>query len=1192
MRDADAERSRAGDGAEIGARFDEEQNLQELPYHLAGCSKSPQIKGAPDYAQIEGAPNYRQAGSLPVHGVAIPTSAGMRNLLTHIGAHKDGKKIIWIGLSYNEPVVYINGRPFVLRSVDKPFTNPEYTEIVNNERLEQQEMSMIECIREEASKFENLLLVTDEVEGQLVDQWETISTGSLKTLKEVHAEEGLVGFECCRITEESSPRTMYFDTLIQKISQADNTTDIVFNCQTGRGHTTMGMVVATLIYFKRTGALGSRENESVGEGKRQVDKAIDHCGSVQNLLEAIQIYRTSILNQVDEKKKEAAHSFFVEYLERYHLLICFAVYLLSQDASLQPGSRGHVSFADWMEATELNTILSRRDPLGALGYAQPSLKMRGVAGRRSGTVLRRDTVLKSDLSPFCPTLPTLNRDEKAPNYRRVGEFPVYGVGNPTSEGIQSVYKRVRMLNGTRPIFWLNLREETVVYINGEPYVVRDIERPYKNMREDKGIDEVEEKEAILKEEVVRESRLKGGIYVMKLAEDGSLFESWESVNADSVKTPKEVHKTAVDANGSYAYARVPMGEPNPSDFDTLAARVFSTHNAAFVFNGQIGRGKTTFATVIACLVKVRMDYGIPIMLVDDDIGIYGNGNLLLHEETRKVITRPGLPIIRFDDGHRILYSSRSNGMDDTLLLTKLTGLFDNGVESREALDTVIDTCGYFQNIREAVMQYALVFNQQHLEPRVRSAALERGTEYLERYLLLIAFVEYLGSKNLELGSESRMNFKDWLHQRPEVEAMRGSIRLRPGRFLTMHEELRAQQENAVMESSKREALPSPVEAIQGAHFQLRAKIDPIKNLSQDMMYETVSRLSAKDVALTASVSKHYYDLCAQMNIMQDVELEGGENMRACASEICALPKETRVRRFSVNCSDGEDFVLVNKCLCHVLKLGVMEIRLVCGKEYTLPMELFRSDTLTTLNMGKGFVVEFVPEDAWLPTLESITMDSLRFLGDNNSCVFQKLLSACPVLEELTINGMAWETWIWSGKIASKSLQRLCIQRVFPVEVEGFASHDQRIVFDTPGLSQLYYADLVAHEYQANFGSLEDVTLKLQLVFNLEEMFGNPNLPYLHLSSNARGLLRAFKGIKKLCLSDTATFQSLVLFKRSLVLNNLEDLEIIVDDVDDEEVSDLKNELSLLLEKAPKVETLSLSGIIYPVVEDKSLAVTI
>jgi hypothetical protein len=96
------------------------------------------------------------------------------------------------------------------------------------------------------------------------------------------------------------------------------------------------------------------------EGKRQVDKVIDKCASMQNLREAIATYRSSILRQPDEKKREAALSFFVEYLERYYFLICFAVYLHSEGAFLQSGSLGHVSFADWMRARpELYSILRR-----------------------------------------------------------------------------------------------------------------------------------------------------------------------------------------------------------------------------------------------------------------------------------------------------------------------------------------------------------------------------------------------------------------------------------------------------------------------------------------------------------------------------------------------------------------------------------------------------------------------------------------------------------------------------------------------------------------------------------------------------------------------------------------------------------------------------------------------------------------
>jgi hypothetical protein len=35
--------------------------------------------------------------------------------------------------------------------------------------------------------------------------------------------------------------------------------------------------------------------------------------------------------------------------------------------------------------------------------------------------------------------------------------------------------------------WYNMREEVTVYINGEPFVLREEERPFKNMQEYTGV---------------------------------------------------------------------------------------------------------------------------------------------------------------------------------------------------------------------------------------------------------------------------------------------------------------------------------------------------------------------------------------------------------------------------------------------------------------------------------------------------------------------------------------------------------------------------------------------------------------------------------------------------------------------------------------------------------------------------------
>ncbi|RZB43029.1 Paladin [Glycine soja] len=211
------------------------------------------------HPHIDGAPNYRQAESLHVHGVAIPTTDGIRNVLKHIGARAEGKKaqVLWINLR-EEPVVYINGRPFVLRDVERPFSNLEYTGI-NRERVEQMEARLKEDILMEAARYGNKILVTDELpDGQMVDQWESVSCNSVKAPLEVYQElqvEGyLVDYERVPITDEKSPKERDFDILVHKISQADVNTEIIFNCQMGRGRTTTGMVIATLFYLNRIGA--------------------------------------------------------------------------------------------------------------------------------------------------------------------------------------------------------------------------------------------------------------------------------------------------------------------------------------------------------------------------------------------------------------------------------------------------------------------------------------------------------------------------------------------------------------------------------------------------------------------------------------------------------------------------------------------------------------------------------------------------------------------------------------------------------------------------------------------------------------------------------------------------------------------------------------------------------------------------
>ena len=97
-----------------------------------------------------------QVPELPVYGVAIPTVSGMRLVLDELGAaqglgnassilacltaciHKPfiqehicpsvagQRRVMWFNMR-EEPVIYINGNPYVVREANKPFANLEYT---------------------------------------------------------------------------------------------------------------------------------------------------------------------------------------------------------------------------------------------------------------------------------------------------------------------------------------------------------------------------------------------------------------------------------------------------------------------------------------------------------------------------------------------------------------------------------------------------------------------------------------------------------------------------------------------------------------------------------------------------------------------------------------------------------------------------------------------------------------------------------------------------------------------------------------------------------------------------------------------------------------------------------------------------------------------------------------------------------
>lgn len=159
----------------------------------------------------------------------------------------------------------------------------------------------------------------------------------------------------------------------------------------------------------------------------------------------------------------------------------------------------------------------RRNPMSALGLHTPipnqNLKLDGLEfiQSRQGSVLGQNTILKEDHFPDIEDPGLQQPIHGAPNFRGVTNLPVYGVGMPSIDGIRKALEAIGagpQSTNSAGALWFNWREEPLVYINGNPFVLREHVRPFKNLKEYGDIDtkRLEKMEERLKNDIHREVR--------------------------------------------------------------------------------------------------------------------------------------------------------------------------------------------------------------------------------------------------------------------------------------------------------------------------------------------------------------------------------------------------------------------------------------------------------------------------------------------------------------------------------------------------------------------------------------------------------------------------------------------------------------------------------------------------------------
>ncbi|GAA5826021.1 hypothetical protein JCM11251_000094 [Rhodosporidiobolus azoricus] len=555
---------------------------------------------------------------------------------------------------------------------------------------------------------------------------------------------------------------------------------------------------STLLENLRSALLGNFEIilsllsclDNAASTKAIVDAIVDATDAMVNLRESILIHRVRYASHALTDAPVAAdqRSAALAALERYFFLIAFAAFV--EDSP--PSSKSGMTFSSWLKRRgEVARMISRlrktgresaASSTGGLYVFSPvhdlSIIAKGGEGidagelvkqgghgqavgeewvgqivrNRSGIILRTGMILKDDR---WLTLAEGQEESQAVrgviNFRRVPGSLLYGLSQPTEEGIRRVLEAVKAdVKPGAQVVWIGVREEPLTAINGTPYVLRQQAVSLRNVKSYSGISSarLELLESRLKQDVLHELRtFEGRILVATETDDGLVHPVWETVAGDEgewegqVKTLRE----AMDEVGKEAYGehfrfiRVPITAEASPDFHDLREIIetvsdLDLNESAIIVNDQLGRGRTTRTLVI---IRILQDW------------LRNGGKFTAPPSQRQSYT----------------------------VINNLLRVVRNGFEVKNAVDAAITACGEPFDLLESIENARQ--QAEDSEGETREKWIARGVREVRAYFFLILFMCYL--------NESRPTTRDEIGRSASYEEF---VRSRPV-FRTIEKELDA-----------------------------------------------------------------------------------------------------------------------------------------------------------------------------------------------------------------------------------------------------------------------------------------------------------------------------------------------------------------------------------------------------------------
>ena len=348
------------------------------------------------------------------------------------------------------------------------------------------------------------------------------------------------------------------------------------------------------------------------------------------------------------------------------------------------------------------------------------------------------------------------------NFRKTetAGLAVFGSGQCHLDGLAFLGAQLKSLGYTR-VLWFNMREEPVVFLNGQACAPRSANNMNENVEHLTSIQghELDSMEKRLCEDCV-EAAAAGdktlGVYY-QLA-DGSNDERQLPVPPDRSLPVRGAYEwlNGQDASAQLVYHRVPIADetaPEEQDFDQLVSELREiaytglADDVALVFNCQMGRGRTTTGMVCGSILLLASRGWQPPPDTPRLPEPAASGHNLKRGEYTAV-----LELLRLVDSATQTDASAAAGVVKE----------DRGWRAKALVDQCCDDCGHAQNMVEAIV--ACTESAKTAEPGgARSPEFwsRRAHNYLERYAYILLFAAYALE---EVHSGFEATFTEWSHR--------------------------------------------------------------------------------------------------------------------------------------------------------------------------------------------------------------------------------------------------------------------------------------------------------------------------------------------------------------------------------------------------------------------------------------------